>query len=171
MRLVNLGSYALVTCAALLVLVAAAWYLVWYQRGIAVMSVQSSSMAPAIRKGDVIIAARITPTAIRPGDVVTYPDPRNPAVLLTHRVVSADSFTGRLVTKGDANRSVDPVTSTLFVSGKVTNIIPGAGWLLEILRSWPGIIGLVYLPSIFVLATEIRRLVVAYAGPTYVLRR
>ena len=68
--------------------------------------VVSGSMQPRIMTGDVVLTEPIDPEAIKPGFVVAFADPANPGRQILHRVESIDED-GKLVTRGDANRSSD----------------------------------------------------------------
>lgn len=127
-------------------------------------------MQPAIHQGDAVVLSKAGPTSIVVGDVVSYQDPGHGGVVLSHRVVAVDAYTGRLVTKGDANLHADKPTTTLNVVGKVGYVIPKAGKLLDWLHSWWGMAGLVYIPALLVVAYELRLLTMRYAKPTYVVR-
>lgn len=68
-------------------------------------TVLSGSMEPTIATGDVVVAKPVAPLEVRPGDVVTFPDPSRGGKLVTHRVrrLSASEGEAHVVTQGDAN--------------------------------------------------------------------
>jgi signal peptidase I len=72
--------------------------------------VESSSMAPRIKVGDVILAAPEHNPQKLLGRVTVFhdPDPGRVGTIKSHRVVAINSD-GTLTTKGDANQSVDSV--------------------------------------------------------------
>ncbi|HEY5051380.1 MAG TPA: S26 family signal peptidase, partial [Acidothermaceae bacterium] len=72
--------------------------------------VESSSMAPRIKVGDVILAAPEHNPQKLLGRVTVFhdPDPGRIGSIKSHRVVAINSD-GTLTTKGDANQSVDSV--------------------------------------------------------------
>jgi signal peptidase I len=70
--------------------------------------VVSGSMAPQVQAGDVVLTSPVSVPELRPGQVLLFADPQRPDRLLLHRLVSFDGQ-GRLVTRGDANRSDDSV--------------------------------------------------------------
>ncbi|MEL7207770.1 MAG: signal peptidase I, partial [Actinomycetota bacterium] len=73
--------------------------------------IESGSMSPLIRIGDVIVAdTDVTIDDLEPGQIVTYVDPVN-RELTTHRVDAVDD--GSITTKGDAN----PVADTTAIEG------------------------------------------------------
>lgn len=71
----------------------------------------SDSMAPSIRRGDVVVTKAFDGGELVPGNVVTFDDPAG-AGLITHRIISVDA-SGAYQTKGDANPNADstPVTA------------------------------------------------------------
>jgi signal peptidase len=72
-------------------------------------TVLTGSMEPTIAAGDVVIDARIAPTAAAVGDVVTFRDPDDQSRLITHRVRSIRRAGSYLwfVTQGDANNTTE----------------------------------------------------------------
>ncbi|MBL7261158.1 signal peptidase I [Paractinoplanes lichenicola] len=96
---------AVVACLIGMLLVAAAPVVIGWRSTVVV----SGSMQPSIKAGDVV-AARPVPradrTGVKPGTVVLVEDPAAPGRLLLHRLVRYDEQ-GRLILKGDANRSAD----------------------------------------------------------------
>ncbi len=61
------------------------------------MEVRGDSMRPALEPGDRLLV--IKGRALRPGDVVAFPDPRRPARTMVKRVANAGP--GRLTVLGD----------------------------------------------------------------------
>ena len=73
----------------------------WYQ----VLAVTSGSMSPAIRAGDAIVIKRPPPLEeLEKGMIVTFVIQGR---IVTHRIHQINHAEGYLVTKGDANQSVD----------------------------------------------------------------
>lgn len=73
------------------------------RRAVVRVDVQGSSMAPALRPGDRLVAVRALPPRRR--DIVAVADPRHPARLLVKRVVTV--LPGAVEVRGD-----NPVAST-----------------------------------------------------------
>ena len=73
------------------------------------LTVLTGSMEPTLDTGSVVIDEVIAPTEARIGDIVTFTDPANKDRLITHRLRAArvDGDTVRMVTKGDANDTVE----------------------------------------------------------------
>lgn len=71
--------------------------------------VQSGSMEPAVRTGDVVVTAPLAPAArqrVRAGAVVLFRDPARPNRYLLHRIAGRNPD-GTFRTKGDANLTAD----------------------------------------------------------------
>lgn len=105
--------------------------------GIRAIAVQGSSMAPALRAGDLAIVA--PRESYLPGQVVAYRSPELGSAVLIHRVVGYDG--DRLVLKGDANPFTDSYRpSRDEVLGAMAARMPRAGRaLLAIMEpQWAG---------------------------------
>ena len=72
--------------------------------GFRVLTIQSGSMTPALRTGDLVVSRSRPVALIHPGDIVTFEHPTLRA-MVTHRVVETtrDGDTIEVTTKGDAN--------------------------------------------------------------------
>lgn len=70
--------------------------------------VESGSMSPRLRVGDVVVAAPDQNPRELLGRIAVFTDPARPDSVKTHRVVQI-APDGTLVTKGDANVTTDPV--------------------------------------------------------------
>jgi signal peptidase I len=91
-------------------------------------AVVGTSMEPNLTAGDLIV---VRPGTYRVGDIVAY---RADGRLVVHRVVEAHG--GRLVLRGDANGTVDPLRPTAAeVLGEVRLRVPGLGVPLGFLRA------------------------------------
>jgi nickel-type superoxide dismutase maturation protease len=88
-----------------------------------------TSMQPALRPGDRLLAARWRPA--RPGDIVLFRDPEATRTLLVKRVV-ARSQRGHLSVRGDNpnvsrdSRHFGPVPPTLVIGTIVYRYLPAA---------------------------------------------
>jgi signal peptidase len=96
-------------------------------------SVAGRSMEPAVRRGDVVVAAplarRQNRAAVRAGEVVLVRRHRDRGALLTHRVVAVRAD-GSVITRGDANTADD--TSAVpedEIVGVVRWVVPFVGHL------------------------------------------
>jgi signal peptidase I len=125
------------------------------------MMVQSDSMIPTIRAGDLVVGRPPAPETIREGQIVTYryvPARR----LITHRVVGVTQVGSELAfrTQGDGNNTPDesPVLARDVVA-VFSFRLPYLGYLLAFARTWVGLVVLVVIPSVILMATEAARLV------------
>lgn len=111
--------------------------------GYGLFAVRSASMSPAIGVGDLVLAERVDPNAVQPGDVVTLSVGSGATV--THRVVSVTPTDDgpMFATKGDANATSDPVgTRAEQLKGRVVGQVPLLGYLLAMLAMPSGIAAL-----------------------------
>jgi len=109
-RRLPLPVAAVIASSARAVLLSAASLLLWAALpavwGWTPTTIQSDSMAPAIRAGDVVVAMPVDEDALTPGLDVLVRDPDHPDRLRFHRFVRwTDS--GELILKGDANAEPD----------------------------------------------------------------
>jgi len=85
-----------------------------------VLFVEGGSMVPSVSAGDVVIYRRVAPRLV-PGDLVVF---QHGGALVVHRVAGVLRG-GRLRTRGDANRSIDPVpVEAGDVKGEVVLVVP-----------------------------------------------
>lgn len=96
--------------------------------GHSVFKVISDSMAPSIRKGDIIIVK--IGTAIKKQDVITYKQKND---FITHRVLEIKDTT--FITRGDSNNIGDVPIPKQDVVGKVVKIFPKLGIWRDIIMT------------------------------------
>ena len=114
--------------------------------------VTSDSMAPAFQAGDLVLLQPVK-EIIQPGMVVAYDFQGD---LITHRVVEVVG--DMLVTKGDNNLEIDPWRVPFAsVIGEPNTRIPYAGYLLDFVKSPPGLLLLIILPACWILVIEARK--------------
>ena len=120
--------------------------------GVSPMSVQSDSMAPTFKQGDLIFVKKINDMySLQTNDVITfYTIIEGMRVLNTHRIVeiSDNNGTRSYITRGDNNPLDDeiPVYPSDIV-GRWTNVkIAGGGKVLDFLRSKTGFFVCVVIP-------------------------
>ncbi len=130
--LLAVGALAYLTTLATLL----AWSVLPAVLGWSGYVVQSGSMMPAMRSGDVLVSAPVDGAEpLHRGQIVVVDDPAQPGRLLSHRVarVRDDGF---VITRGDANAHVDstPVPPDA-VQGRGRLLVPYIGlpqrWLLS----------------------------------------
>ena len=92
--------------------------IILHARGERLLSVQTASMVPTFRPGDAILIQPVSPSSLRPGDIVSYRSPLNPHLFISHRLVRIDRQTGQLITAGDALHTPDQPFSQLQVVGR-----------------------------------------------------
>jgi signal peptidase len=138
--------------------------------GMQLLSVQSGSMAPLIRKGDAVLVEPVSAGQLAVGDIVSYRSIQSPGVVITHRVIDLYPQRGMVSTKGDSNAVADPPVAYYQIAGRVHQRILAAGFILDGLRTIWGITALVYVPAAVVVLVELQRLQ-RYFRPTYVHRR
>jgi signal peptidase len=116
------------------------WAFLPYAAGWHTTLVISGSMTPAIRTGDLVVIAPVTPefarTAAVAGAVIQVDNPVRPGELLLHRAQRRDSD-GSIITKGDANAVPDRVpVSPAHVRGIARLRVPYAGLPILWLHNW-----------------------------------
>lgn len=108
--------------------------------GICPYVVLSGSMEPSIQTGSIVFSDKNV-REVNVGDVITYDAGSR---YVTHRVVC--KMKEGYITKGDANWEADlkPVPQNRVI-GKVMFSVPGFGYLIFFLRTWPFICLLILL--------------------------
>jgi signal peptidase len=119
--------------------------------GIRLLSVQTESMYPTIKPGDLIYDKAVKDTgALRTGDIITYWTIINgERVLNTHRITEIYDGGGYLIfaTKGDNNSVEDPLTvHESEVIGVYAGRIQGLGKVFDYLQTSTGFLIVVVIP-------------------------
>lgn len=120
------------------------------------MVVQSGSMTPAIRTGDVVVVDPIAPATAEVGDIVTFEAPNGSGDLLVHRVrsIAREGDRVAVVTQGDANTTRErwtvPVDGTI---GSVAYRVPMLGFATGWINSAAGRVGLIIVPALLLAAS------------------
>jgi signal peptidase I len=85
------------------------------------LGVCGTSMAPAIRPGDLVLVERAGVSEVSPGEIVVF---RRRSRLIVHRVLVKSDRLGEpsLVTRGDRTRRDDGLVSSAELIGRVTHI-------------------------------------------------
>ncbi len=152
MKWLGFGVYAL--CALLIVV------FLTPVGGWKALDVLTGSMRPAIQPGSLVFIHKVPLNDIRVGDIITYTDPHQLNVTITHRVIRI-ARPGGVITftvKGDANPQPDPSFQGGYVDGKVEAIVPAAGKYINYLHNPYGLAALVMIPGLIVIWFEIERL-------------
>ena len=94
-----------------------------------VFTVQSGSMSPAFNKGDAVFVRPADTAQLRAGDIITVKTPDG-SKYFTHRITRVEPEENLVYTKGDANKSDDPMPADMsLVAGKVWISVPYLGFL------------------------------------------
>lgn len=121
-----------------------------------ILIVQSGSMEPAIKMGAIVITK--PQVDYQKNDIITFSEPADPKVLVSHRIVGIEKKDGNTsyVTKGDANEDPDtekrPEQS---VVGKVLFSVPFVGYLVNFAKTKNGLLMLIIIPSVLIVINEI----------------
>ena len=112
------------------------------------LAIRTGSMTPMMQPGDLLISRDVDPRTVRRGDVITFRVPEADNTLVTHRVTKVDERGNSFTTKGDANDTVDPFTTTAKdVLGARWFSIPKVGRLMVFLSSGLGTALLIGIPA------------------------
>ena len=101
--------------------------------GVGAAVVLSGSMEPEFSTGDLIVVRQAD--SYRVDDIVVFQEGRS---LVVHRIVEMDGDT--VTTKGDANNASDPPIEAAAIKGRVLFHIPGAGNVVQFLKTPVGTI-------------------------------
>jgi signal peptidase len=129
--------------------------------GLRELTVLSGSMEPTIHTGDIVVERQVSPLDVRLGDVVSFKDPEDASILITHRVQSmvVHEDVVSFVTKGDANTGVERwKVSADGTIGKVEYHVWRLGYLLSWIRGRIGRLLLVVVPAVVLGAYELVRI-------------
>lgn len=111
--------------------------------------VQSGSMSPSINTGDLVIVKPIS--KYQKGDIVTFLSKNNFSI--THRITEIKN--NEFITKGDANQVADQETVDInYILGKVIYTIPRFGYLIMFIKTIPGLMILIVIPSTIIVYQE-----------------
>jgi signal peptidase len=148
----------LLICIGVITAVISYWLVLTLKKNLTYKSyvVQSGSMEPSVRVGDVIIIH--TQQSYEKTDVITFKDAQKHTV--THRILDKKQTTPPLyLTKGDANQAVDTEeVAHSSIIGKVILVIPKIGYLIQFIRTPWGLILTIFVPAIILLSEEIKSL-------------
>lgn len=111
-----------------------------WSSGVRFYAVESGSMAPALRQGDLLIDVPTTATtSYRVGDIITFHP--TPGYTSTHRIVAVDA--AGISTKGDANPSPDlGQIQPPSIVGRVFAVVPFGGYVAIFFRQPAGLAAL-----------------------------
>jgi len=130
------------------------------------MTVQSDSMLPTMKTGDLIIVKETDLYSLKEGDVITfYSIVEGRRILVTHRIVKVNDEAGNrsFVTRGD-NNPVDDETPAYAsdIVGKWTGMrIKGGGKVLDFLQTKKGFFICILIPLAIFFLFELYKFIVA----------
>jgi len=111
--------------------------------------VQSGSMSPALKTGDMVIVKPILSYQVN--DIITFNSHQNFTV--THRIIQTNN--DGFITKGDANSVTDQnQVDKSQILGKVFFTLPKIGYFIMFVKSLPGLITLIIIPSTLIIYQE-----------------
>ena len=120
----------------------------WFGGTVRFFTTYSSSMAPTITPGSLLVSARLSPEAYARGDIGSFytPSAKGATEIVTHRIVQIG---GNLyLTKGDANEPVDPaILIPRYIIGKTVLVIPYVGSLVSFTKTLVGMYIAVIIPA------------------------
>lgn len=132
--------------------------------GTHLLTVQSGSMEPDIKVGDVVVSTPVNPNDIKVGDVITYHymGSDDPNQCFTHRVnkiIHTEDGNLLFQTKGDANEEADTrLVRSNEIIGKVSSVIPYLGYVGNFARSVYGYFTFIFIPAILIILFEVNRI-------------
>ena len=132
--------------------------------GFTPLAVQSDSMSPTFRKGDLIFIQKCDTSKLEVGDIVTFHTIiDNEYALNTHRIASIDEVNGMrsFTTKGDNNDVADThVIGDGDIVGKYLFAIPHLGKVMDFLSSSMGFLIVIVLPMLLFFIYQVYHLIV-----------
>ena len=132
--------------------------------GFTPLTVQSDSMSPTFKKGDLIFIQKCDTSKLEVGDIVTFHTIiDNEYALNTHRIASIDEVNGMrsFTTKGDNNDVADThVISDGDIVGKYLFAIPQLGKVMDFLSSSMGFLIVIVLPMLLFFIYQVYHLIV-----------
>ncbi|MDQ0150278.1 signal peptidase I [Eubacterium multiforme] len=110
--------------------------------GYSMYVVKTGSMAPTIDPGSLIVVKKVNANTLKKGDIVTFKGAQT-GNLFTHRIYKVEKGKKvQFLTKGDANESIDPMTSSSKnIVGKLVFSVPHVGVAITFIQdNWPLVI-------------------------------
>lgn len=131
--------------------------------GYSPFSIQTNSMAPTMKAGDLIIVKSIEPKSLVVGDIISYYDTIDGEnVIKTHRIISIIDDGVRLYTTRGDNNDVDDdyVLTEVDIIGKYQNIkIPLLGYIIDFFKSKWGFLLFIVLPLAVIFVVQLISLI------------
>lgn len=131
--------------------------------GFTPLSVETDSMVPTFKSGDLIIIKKCDPSALKEGDIITFHTIiENQYALNTHRIEEIIENNGArsYVTKGDNNAISDThVIADGDIVGKYVTRLGGIGKVMDFLSSSTGFLLIIVLPMLIFFIYQVYHLV------------
>ena len=127
----------------------------WAVKGFRYYSVQSDSMQPTLKVGDLVVDQKIELQNLKPNDIISYVSPTDSRII-THRLINLRQT--KLITQGDNLATTDDPINSSQVIGKAKFKVPYLGYVMDSLRNPIGLIAIVYIPVVTIALVEFRRL-------------
>lgn len=131
--------------------------------GFTPMVVETDSMAPTFRAGDLIMIRKCDPAELKEGDIICFHTIiQNEYALNTHRINKIDDMNGvrSYETKGDNNAISDShIISDGDIVGKYVGKVSGLGKVMDFLSSSMGFLIVIVLPMFFFFIYQVYHLV------------
>lgn len=116
--------------------------------GLRTFNVLTGSMVPKIQIGSLVITRPMPDYPV--GTIITF---NRANITVTHRIVGMKN--GEFITKGDANKIADlQLVNKKDVIGEDILIIPNAGKIIDFIKSIPGFIIFIVIPTIIFIVFE-----------------
>lgn len=132
--------------------------------GFTPMVVQSDSMAPTFKTGDLILIRKCDPATLEEGDIITFHTIiMNEYALNTHRIVQIDEQNGyrSYTTMGDNNNGIADthIISDGDIVGEYVGKVSGLGRVMDFMSSSVGFLLLIVLPMLLFFIYQVYHLI------------
>ena len=128
------------------------------------MVVQSDSMAPTFKAGDLIVIRKCDPATLKEGDIITFHTIiMNEYALNTHRIAKIDEMNGyrSYTTMGDNNNGIADthIISDGDIVGQYAGKVSGLGRVMDFMSSSVGFLLLIVLPMLLFFIYQVYHLI------------
>lgn len=131
--------------------------------GFTPLAVESDSMVPVFKSGDLIFIKKCDPSTLEEGDIITFHTIiNNKYALNTHRIedITTENGVRGYVTKGDNNVIADThVISDGDIVGRYVGKIGGLGKVMDVLSSGVGFLVIIVLPLLLFFIYQVCHLI------------
>jgi len=127
--------------------------------GFKVLVVKSGSMEPTIKTGSIVVSKLFSDYNVN--DIITYKNNDQTSETTTHRIIQKkyQENVYNFLTQGDANNSPDSsFINQNRIIGKVVISVPYLGYVTSFVRTLPGLIIIIIIPSIIIIYEEMKKI-------------